>query len=211
MIDVIIGAVTGIVGPIVGGIFKYKHAKLQKEMLQMNHKHDVEMVREETKAMIEEAKANIKITQAQVEGAVELKEIEGYIKSQEKGNEALFGNKWVDALLKVEGSLFSWTRKDGTKAEFISWKIFTVPIATLVAFLFGLVDFIRGLIRPALTVYLCGATTWVTLLAWKIMETHGLGLTSDQAVAIFQQVTSIVTYLTVSSVTWWFGDRMMSK
>jgi hypothetical protein len=29
--------------------------------------------------------------------------------------------------------------------------------------------------------------------------------------AIFDQVTSIVIYLTVSCVTWWFGDRRVAK
>ena len=28
---------------------------------------------------------------------------------------------------------------------------------------------------------------------------------------IFDQVTSIIIYLTVSSVTWWFGDRRTAK
>jgi hypothetical protein len=38
-----------------------------------------------------------------------------------------------------------------------------------------------------------------------------LALTALQATAIFNDVTSIVTYLTVSCVTWWFGDRRMAK
>jgi hypothetical protein len=48
-------------------------------------------------------------------------------------------------------------------------------------------------------------------MAWEIMQAHGVALTAVQATVIFNDVTSIVTYLTVSCVTWWFGDRRMAK
>ena len=107
--------------------------------------------------------------------------------------------------------MFSWTNKTGKERKIFSWKLFTVPIASLVAFLFGFTDFIRGMLRPSLTVYLCGVTTWVTLMAWEIMQKSGSEITATQAMEIFQDTTSIVVYLTVSCVTWWFGDRRMAK
>lgn len=195
LLETIFGGLTGLLGNVVGGWFKYKDRKLQLDIDRMNNKHEVDMVRVETQAMIMEAKANIKVTQAQVEGAIEIEEVKSYMQSQKEGNKSLFSNKWIDALMQVEG----W------------WKIITLPLGSLIATLFGFVDFLRGLIRPALTVYLCGVTTWITLMAWKIMQTSGLSITALQAVDIFNDVTSIVTYLTVSCVTWWFGDRRMAK
>ncbi len=195
LIETILGGVTGLIGNVVGGIFKYKHAKLQKEMQTVQNSHELAMIKAETQAMIMEAKANIKITQAQVEGAIELKDAEAFMQSQREGNKALFDSKWINALMSTTG----W------------WRIFTLPLAGLISFLFGLVDFLRGLIRPVLTVYLCGVTTWVTWMAWEIISKEGLTLDAINAVAIFQDTTSIVTYLTVSCVTWWFGDRRMAK
>ena len=195
ILETILGGVTGLIGNVVGGWFKLKHAKLQKEIKDGDRKHEVAMVKAETEAMIMEAKANIKITQAQVEGAVDLKDAEAYIQSQKEGNKNLFNSKWINALLSVTG----W------------WKIFTLPLASLIAFLFGFTDFLRGIIRPALTVYLCGVTTWVTWMSWNIMQTEGITISAFQAVDIFKDTTSIVTYLTVSCVTWWFGDRRMAK
>ena len=32
-----------------------------------------------------------------------------------------------------------------------------------------------------------------------------------QATALFSQVIDIILYLTVSCVTWWFGDRRVAK
>ena len=195
LIETILGGVTGLIGNVVGGWFKLKQAKLDAEIRKADRAHDIAMINAETKAMIMEAKANIKVTQAQVEGAIDLKDAEAFMQSQTEGNKALFSNKWIDSLMSVEG----W------------WRIITLPLASLVAFLFGFVDFLRGLIRPALTVYLCGVTTWVTWMAWEIMQKEELTFTALQAVEIFNDTTSIVTYLTVSCVTWWFGDRRMAK
>lgn len=221
ILETILGGLTGLIGNVVGGIFKYKEAKLKMESLKLQNDHEIAMVVAETNAMIEEAKANIKITQAQVEGAIDLKDADAYMQSLKEGNKTLFSNKWIDNLLNIDGYMFTWSSKekklpDGTivpekERKFLSWKLFTVPIASVISFLFGFTDFIRGMLRPTLTVYLCGVTTWVTLMAWEIMQSSGTEITATQAMEIFQDTTSIVVYLTVSCVTWWFGDRRMAK
>ena len=65
--------------------------------------------------------------------------------------------------------------------------------------------------RPGLTAYLVGLTSWITFISMDVLKKHGHLLTADQAGDIFDQVTSIVIYLTVSCVTWWFGDRRVAK
>lgn len=195
LIEGLIGTLTGILGNAVGAFFKYKNAKLSMETVKLNNEHEVKMVAAKTEAMIAQAKANIKVAQATVEGEIEKKDADVAIEAQKQGNQIAFNNKWIDGLLKVEG----W------------WRIITLPLASLIAVLFGLVDFIRGLVRPALTVYLCGVTSYITYMAWKIMNMNGVALTSAQAVAIFNDVTSIALYLTVSCITFWFGDRQMNK
>jgi hypothetical protein len=187
--------VTGLIGSVVGGIFKYKTMKAQIELKKAEHSHEMNMVKAESDAMIAEAKANIAITRAQVEGAVDLKDAEAYVASQSEGNKALFSSGWVEKLFTVKGK----------------WQIITLPLAMFVAVMFGFTDFLRGIIRPVLTIYLCGATTWITMMAWQIMRQHGMELDASQAMQMFLQVTSIVTYLTVSCVTWWFGDRRIAK
>ena len=113
LLETILGGVTGLIGNVVGGIFKYKHAKLEQAMLASKHTHEIAMVTAETEAMIQEAKANIKITQAQVEGAVDLADANVYMESIKEGNKALFSNKWIDRLLTIDGHMFSWTNKAG--------------------------------------------------------------------------------------------------
>jgi hypothetical protein len=195
LIEGLLGTVTGIIGNAVGAWFKFKDRKLELEGMKLTHEHEVNMVRIQTQAMIAEAKANIKITQAQVEGAIEIEDSRAFMEAQKLGNKSLFSYQWIDGLMQIQG----W------------WRIITFPVASLIAFLFGFIDFLRGLIRPALTIYLCGVTTWVTYMAWEIMQRSEITLSAIQAVDIFNDTISIVTYLTVTAVTFWFGDRQMSK
>ena len=188
VLETILGGVTGLIGNVISSIMTYKTQKLKNQ-------HEQMMMKLETAAMRAEAEANIRITKAQVEGAVELADSQAYMASIHAGNKAMLDEKWVDKLLSIEGR----------------WKFITIPIACLVAILFGFVDWLRGFMRPALTMYLTILTTAITWMAWDIMQKHGMGMTSEQAVAVFNQVVAIVIYLTVSCVTWWFGDRRIAK
>jgi hypothetical protein len=195
LIEGLLGTVMGIAGSAVTGIFKYKEKKLDIENTKINNTHEIAKIKAESEAMIEEAKANIKVTQSKVEGEIELKDIDAFIESQKQGNQSLFSNKWVDALLQVEGK----------------WRIITYPIASAIAILFGFVDFLRGMIRPSMTIYLCGVTTYITWMAWEIMQKQGISIPANDAVTIFKDTTSVVLFMTTSIVSWWFGDRRLSK
>ena len=89
---------------------------------------------------------------------------------------------------------------------------FAQMFATIIMLGFAFVDFLRGFMRPALTLYLVGSSSYITYLAWQILEKAHLGAISVTAAEdIFSQVISTIIYLAVSAVTWWFGDRTMSK
>ena len=191
----ILGTVTGILGNAVGGWFKYKEKKLQIESVRLQHEHDEKMIELETKSMILETKANIRKIQSEVEGEIEVKEIDAIIEAQKQEGQNIFSNKWIDNLMKIDG----W------------WRIITLPIASLIAFLFGFVDFIRKLVRPALTIYLVATSTWITWMAWEIMKLNNITITATQATSIFLGTTEVMLYLCVSACTFWFGDRQMSK
>ena len=189
LLETILGGVTGLVGNIISSIMTYKTQKLKNT-------HDQMMLKLETAAMRAEVEANIRITKAQIEGEVEIADSQAYMQSIMHGNKPMFNEKWVDKLLAVEGK----------------WRVLTFPLACFAAIMFGFVDWLRGFMRPALTLYLTGLTTAITWMAWDIMQKHGLtGMTAVEATAIFDQVITIVIYLTVSCVTWWFGDRRIAK
>jgi len=82
----------------------------------------------------------------------------------------------------------------------------------LIAMAFAFVEFLRGFMRPGLTIYLTALTTVITWMAWDIMNKHGIeSISATEAVDIYNQVTSIIVYLTVSCITWWFSDRGTTK
>jgi hypothetical protein len=187
--NLIFGGITGLIGSITTSITNYKIQKLKNQ-------HELAMVEAETTAMVAEAKANIQITQAETEAAVELADSQAYLKSIELGNKNLFGEKWVDKLFLVQGWL----------------KFITIPVGVVIAFLFGIVDFMKAFTRPGITWLFTGATLFLAYTAWGVLSASGLdAMDTSQALLILSQIIDIVLYLTVSCVTWWFGDRRIAK
>ena len=187
-LDIILGGVTGLLGNVITGWLKYKNQKMEFD-------HEAKMVALETAAMKEEAKMQIAITKAEIEGAVELADAQAYMESLKTGNKPMFSEQWIDRLFNVQG----WVR------------YIAIPIAVFIATGFAFVDWLRGFMRPALTMYLTGMSSVITWMAWDIMQKNNITMTAAQAISIYNETTSIVIYLTVSCVTWWFGDRTMSK
>lgn len=195
LLETILGVVTGLVGPIVTSITNYKMQKLRNEDADKERTFQLAKINAETEAMIKEAEANIKIAETKVAGEIELADAGAYQTSQEVGNQPSLSMSFMTKMMEAEG----WVR------------YITFPIGALVAALFGIVDFLKNLMRPALTSYLVGVSTWITILAWDIMQKHEQAITPEQAIEIFQQNTNIIVYLTVSCVTWWFADRRIAK
>ncbi len=188
-LDIILGGITGLLGNFITGWMNHRTTKL-------NNEHEQKMVALETAAMKEESKMQIAITKAEIEGAVELADSAAYMESIKAGNKAMFSEKWIDKLFNVEGKV---------------GRFFAIPVAVLLAMAFGFVDWLRGFMRPAITLYLTGMTTVITYMAWQLIQTNGGIMEMTEAIQIYNKTTSIVIYLTVSCVTWWFGDRRMAK
>lgn len=190
MISAILGLVTGLGGTLVTG---WLNLKAQRE----KNAHEVSMIKAETEAMKAEAEMHIQVERERVHGEIEIADAAAYTESQKQGNKNLFSSKWVERLLDNDAGF--WKR------------LFGGLIAFPLCFLFGLTDILKGLMRPVLTGYLVGVTTWITWMAWKIVQRYGQGMTAIVATEIFQEIVHVVVYLTVSCVTWWFGDRRTAK
>ncbi len=74
------------------------------------------------------------------------------------------------------------------------------------------VDMVRGLVRPALTVFLI-VLVWMTFSKVQaVLESAGVDpLPVDRAGAIYASVVDMILYLAATSVTWWFGTSPRSK
>lgn len=188
MWDVILGGVTGLLGTVITTITNFKTQKLKNE-------HDQAMASLEIQKLAAKTDAAIKITEAKISGAVELADAEAYTKSQEVGNVKAVSDGWIEKLLNMTGPM-SWV---------------SIPCGLILVILLGFVDVLKGLMRPGLTLYLTLITSWLTYNAYNLLNSVGTSLTTQQAISIYDQVTTIVIYLTVSCITWWFGDRRTAK
>lgn len=74
---------------------------------------------------------------------------------------------------------------------------------------FTVVDTIRGLVRPLLTVYLVVLATFMFI--WAKDMAGSAAFTPDQAMNLVGQVVATLLYLTTACSLWWFGGRPPKK
>jgi hypothetical protein len=72
-------------------------------------------------------------------------------------------------------------------------------------FMLILLDLFRGVVRPALTVYLCVLTTLIYYQARQLVGQENLS--PEQALQIEHLIVGTILYLTTTCVLWWFGTR----
>lgn len=74
------------------------------------------------------------------------------------------------------------------------------------------VDFIRGMVRPALTIFLI-VLVWMTFNKVQgVIDAAGMeAISLDKAMSIYAEVIDMILYLASTAVTWWFGTRPRSQ
>lgn len=81
----------------------------------------------------------------------------------------------------------------------------------IVAAAMALVDFVRGLTRPGLTLYLCVLTTLIYLqVQTVIVKAGGEPITKGMAYVLVKQIIETILFLTTTAVCWWFATRAKS-
>ena len=190
ILSTILGLITGLGGNVVTGIFNYKMQKLKLKEEKLKYDHEIGLIKAETDAMVTEARAKVEAEKAKIEGEVELADAKVYGIVEKTGGKRLVESRWVEKLLESK-----WT----------SW------LGIFLVWIFGLIDAVRWLMRPTLTAYLVALSTWLTVVCWKMTGQVQGGIDSAQALGILREALEILMYLTVSCVTWWFGDRRMEK
>src|SRR5258706_4250216 len=72
-----------------------------------------------------------------------------------------------------------------------------------------LTDVFRGLVRPALTVYLCALTTYVWWQVRQLLQVEELE--PSTVLEVWKMVVGTILYLTTTCILWWFGTRNHQK
>jgi hypothetical protein len=183
-------------GSITGLIGNYINQRQIRKNKEMEYSHEIKMAGVQIEILNAKTDAAVKINVAKIEGAVELEESEAYTTNIVMANKESFSDKWLDKLLATEG----WFR------------FFTIPLACFLMLGFAIVDVVKGLMRPALTLAFTGVFGYITWLSYGIMQTKGFEtLSPAQAVLYFTLAVDTCVMLTATCVTWWFADRRMAK
>lgn len=183
IVEGLLGVVSGLLGNAVTTFFNYKQQKLKNN-------HELNMVEAETKAMIAEKEANIRVSEVELAQELERADADIYKESQKQGQKTALESKLLEKLFET-----GWTK----------------PFGVLLAFLLGVVDFLKHFMRPGLTAYFVALSTWLTWQAIQIIQAKQDLIPIELATQIFQDNMNVIFYLTVSAFTWWFGDRRVAK
>jgi len=136
--------------------------------------------------------ATVAIADAKVKGEIVTAEMKAFDTSQVQGNQNLFDKSYMKYL---------------TEGGWLARKM----VAPLIMWAFGGIDVLKGFIRPGLTLYLVGLTSYITFVAMTVLSAEKALLTHDQAYAIVVTSIDLVFYLTTTAVMWWFGERVKEK
>ena len=80
-------------------------------------------------------------------------------------------------------------------------------ISALIMLMMGFVDFLRGSLRPGMTIYLCFLVS--AMFAWvkTLAEQYGIVMTPEQVLTLITQIIATILYVFTTVTLWWFGTR----
>jgi len=183
ILESVLGVVTGLIGNIVTTVSNNIAQKLKNQ-------HELKMRELEIDAMKAEADLNLRVTETQLAGEIQRLEEQSYNDNIKLANAREVDNATIGKL--IDNKPTSW-------------------LGAIVLFLLGMVDVLKGFMRPGLTLYLTIITSWLTFKAYSILQLKQEVISADMAVQIFTTNMDTVTYLTISVITWWFADRRTAK
>jgi len=186
------GGLVGIFGSLFTNILTFFNQRQKNKHDLSLREMDLKEISANKEFMLAEAQANIQITKTQVEGAVELQESVAFTESQKSAMTSLFKPSYMDRLMEKGG----W------------WNNL---VCSIIAFLFGTVDFIKHILRPGMTVFISIIFALICMESWEILSQGGYEWTMDKAVAIITMMVDAVVYLTLMVWGWWFSDRRIAK
>lgn len=150
-------------------------------------------------------KQDIKILELKFAQEVKLKEVDAAIMKEEWAQRTKVAEiEGAAAVGVAEQEAFA--KSFEMEPQRYSEKVKPGPVA---AFMLVLIDFIRGLVRPGLTIYLCVLTTLIYFQARALLNDQPL--TTAEAIALTTTITETVLYLFTTVTLWYFGTRNQAK
>jgi hypothetical protein len=145
--------------------------------------------------------ADYKNKQIDVQAALELKKLDMTMQQAEIAGRVTVANVQAEAAQDVAASQ-AFAASMAMEPKRYSEGVQTGKVGS---FLLVLLDVFRGIVRPALTLYLCALTTYIWVQAHDVLGKHNLS--DEQAIQIWMLIVETILYLMTTCVLWYYGTR----
>ncbi len=181
---VISGGATGLLGVLLQRWFDLKNRDRDIQIVQLNHQNALAL------AQMESERARIR---ADADMAIADREAEA--KEEEAASRSLVAS--------YEHDKANYLQPDAQKRK--GW------VGAAVTMMMATVDFLRGALRPGLTIYLAGIVTMMFLTLMDMLKTRGHVFDNGELLTLLAQIVATLLYCFTTCVVWWFGTRPPKK
>jgi hypothetical protein len=151
---------------------------------------------------LQHKKQDIEITRLQLANTIELARMETD-RAVRTGEQELEG-KFAEADARIMAASFAHDAATYLAPHAQARKGWLGGLVTL---MMAMVDFLRGILRPGMTAYLCALVTLMFFWARDLAERHGYHMTAEQAFHLVLQIVATILYCWTTATLWWFGTR----
>jgi hypothetical protein len=191
-VEILLTPLTGLIGTAISAYQNHQTQKLAAQEKERERAHELAMLQARTQAMQAEVAANIRVTEITAAGEVDKEAARAFTESQKEAGRRELGQGVIETMIKRGGAV-------GVLGE-------------ILAFLLGLCDVLKALIRPTLTVYITILATWVSYKAWVILERCDLvGTDVNRALETWDTAVYFIFALASTLICWWFGASKLSQ
>lgn len=176
---VLSGGATGLLGILIQQWGDNKKRAHDLELIKQQHMQTLELRRIEGEQALQMATVS-------AESAERLAEIQAAAKLEESASD--------DYRASVANDKATYLAPEAQKAWYV--------VAAL-----GFVDFLRGIIRPGITIYSMVLLTLLLYWVHDMWQRSQIVLTPDDSKKLMMEVIGTTTYLVITTTVWWFGRR----
>lgn len=174
------GGATGLLGMVLQRLFDWLHVKAQAQQEAQQQAFELEKRRIDVQIASQEWAGRMKVAETEAGAAKDVAE----------------SNAFAASMFKEPEHYATGDRPTGFWGA-LGW------------FLLVLTDVFRGMVRPALTVYLCALTTYIW---WQVRQLLQIEHLDPVAVLdVWKMVVGTILYLFTTCTLWWFGTRNKQK
>lgn len=174
------GGATGLLGVLLQRYFDLQHKKQEIEIVRLNLANSIELAKMESERAQIRAHADVELADRDLSARV--------VEADAKAMQAAF-----------DADKATYTEKGYTLRP--GW----APV--VVGFLMGLVDFLRGIVRPGMTLYLCVLVTYMFVWVKDLATVYGVKMTPDQVLELMTHIIATILYVFSVCTLFWFGTR----